>query len=149
MTGTAGGSTADHPVLLVEDDPDDAHLLRRAFRRVRPELRLEHVADGERAVARLADEDAPLPAVVLLDLKLPRMSGFEVLGWIRADRRVRRLPVVVLTSSRLHDDVGRAYDLGANSYLVKPTASEALVSMMADVDRYWLGANEPPPTAPG
>lgn len=146
MTNPAGGPFANHPVLLVEDDPDDAHLLRRAFRRVRPTLRLEHLADGEQAVARLADEDASLPSVVLLDLKLPRMSGFEVLGWIRADRRVRRVPVVVLTSSRLHNDVGRAYDLGANSYLVKPTASEALVAMMADVDRYWLCANELPPT---
>ena len=136
-------------VLLVEDDPDDAHLLRRAFRRARPGLRLEHGEDGERAVARLAEDGAPVPAVVLLDLKLPRMSGFEVLGWIRAAPRVRRVPVVVLTSSRLRDDVGRAYDLGANSYLVKPTAPEALGLMMADVDRYWLSLNEQPPSAVG
>ena len=134
-------------VLLVEDDPDDAHLLRRAFRRARPGLRLEHAEDGERAVARLADEGAPVPAVVLLDLKLPRMSGFEVLRWMRADPRVSSVPVVVLTSSRLRSDVGQAYDLGANSYLVKPTAPEALASMMADVDRYWLIHNERPPLA--
>lgn len=90
-----------------------------------------------------------MPAIVLLDLKLPRMSGFEVLGWIRTDQRVRRLPVVVLTSSRLRGDVGRAYDLGANSYLVKPTVPEALASMMADVGRYWFGLNERPPSISG
>ncbi len=145
----AADPSDDRLVLLVEDDPDDAHLLRRAFRRARPGLRLEHVEDGERAVARLADEGAPVPAVVLLDLKLPLMSGFEVLGWIRADLRVRRVPVVVLTSSRLRDDVGRAYDLGANSYLVKPTAPEALGPMMADVDRYWFALNERPPSTGG
>lgn len=139
----------DRLVLLVEDDPDDAHLLRRAFRHAGPRLRLEHVEDGERAIARLNDQEAPMPAVILLDLKLPRMSGFEVLGWIRANRRMRRVPVVVLTSSRLRDDVGRAYDLGANSYLVKPTAPEALTSMMVDVERYWLGLNERPPSPSG
>lgn len=147
MADASTHPAGDRLVLLVEDDPDDVHLLRRAFRRATPRLLLEHVADGEGAMARLTDHAAPLPAVVLLDLKLPRMSGFEVLGWIRADRRVRRLPVVVLTSSGLSDDVGRAYDLGANSYLVKPTAPEALTSMMSDVDRYWLRANEPPPPA--
>ncbi|HEV7265608.1 MAG TPA: response regulator [Falsiroseomonas sp.] len=137
------------PVLLVEDDPDDTHLLRRAFRRVRPELELEHAEDGERAVARLREVGAAVPAVVLLDLKLPRLSGFEVLGWMRADPRLRRVPVIVLTSSRLRDDVGRAYDLGANSYLVKPTAPEALAQMMAEVDRYWLALNEGPPAVHG
>jgi CheY-like chemotaxis protein len=134
----------DRLVLLVEDDPDDVDLLRRAFRRATSGLRLEHAEDGERAVARLSDEEAPVPAVVLLDLKLPRMSGFEVLRWMRADPRVRSVPVVVLTSSRLRGDVGQAYDLGANSYLVKPTAPEALAAMMADVDRYWLTHNERP-----
>jgi CheY-like chemotaxis protein len=72
-----------------------------------------------------------------------------VLGWIRADPRVRRVPVIILTSSRMQDDVGQAYDLGANSYLMKPTAPEALMLMMADVDRYWFSLNERPPPAAG
>ncbi|WP_207539615.1 response regulator [Sabulicella rubraurantiaca] len=141
----AAASRDDRLVLLVEDDPDDVILMRRALRRLPAPLQVEHLEDGERAIARLADEQKPVPAVVLLDLKLPRLSGFEVLRWMRDQPRAKRVPVVVLTSSALKDDVGRAYDLGANSYLVKPGAPEALAAMMADVDRYWLTLNERPP----
>jgi CheY-like chemotaxis protein len=139
-------------VLLVEDNRDDALLIRRAFRKARlaPPA---HVEDGEAAVAYLvhagADGDgAPgaLPALVLLDLKLPRKSGLDVLAWLRAQDTLRRLPVVVLTSSREAPDVRRAYDLGANSYLVKPVGFEALLQLVETLGLYWLTLNEPPDT---
>ena len=119
-------------VLLVEDNRDDALLMGRAFRKAGLAAPA-HVEDGEAAVAYLAQAAAsgdrapgPLPGLVLLDLKLPRKSGLEVLEWLRAQDALRRLPVVVLTSSREAPDIRRAYDLGANSYLVKPVGFEAL-----------------------
>jgi CheY-like chemotaxis protein len=139
-------------VLLVEDNRDDALLIRRAFRKVglAPPA---HVEDGEAAVAYLvhagADGDgAPglLPRLVLLDLKLPRKSGLDVLAWLRVQDTLRRLPVVVLTSSRAAPDVRRAYDLGANSYLVKPVGFEALLQLVETLGLYWLTLNEPPDT---
>jgi CheY-like chemotaxis protein len=137
-------------VLLVEDNRDDALLIRRAFRKAGLAAPA-HVEDGEAAVAYLvhagADEDgAPglLPGLVLLDLKLPRKSGLDVLAWLRVQDTLRRLPVVVLTSSRAAPDVRRAYDLGANSYLVKPVGFEALLQLVETLGLYWLTLNEPP-----
>jgi DNA-binding response OmpR family regulator len=86
---------------------------------------------------------------VLLDLKLPRRSGLEVLGWLRSQEALRRIPVVVLTSSREVPDVDRAYDLGANSFLVKPSAPADLVALIHSLARYWLHWNEPPNLRPG
>jgi len=86
----------------------------------------------------------PLPALMLLDLKLPRKSGLEVLAWLREQRGLLRLPVVVLTSSKESVDVGQAYDLGANSYLVKPVAFDKLLEMVKALGLYWLILNEKP-----
>ena len=137
-------------ILLVEDEPDDAHLLIRAFRKAGAANPIRHVADGDAAIAYFAGEapfgnrqEYPLPIVVLLDLKLPRRSGFEVLAWLRDQPVLRRLPVVVLTSSGQLDDVNRAYDLGANSYLVKPVTTVALHDMVRAVHAYWIGLNRP------
>ena len=109
------------------------------------------VRDGDQAVAYLegkgdyADrKQHPLPVVVLLDLKLPRRSGLEVLEWMRAQPDLRRIPVVVLTSSRESVDVNKAYDLGANSYLVKPVTFNDLVELITTLDLYWLILNERP-----
>jgi DNA-binding response OmpR family regulator len=109
------------------------------------------VLDGEEAVVYLAGEGRyadrlryPLPGLVLLDLKLPRRSGLEVLQWLREQQVLRRLPVVVLSSSREATDIDRAYDLGANSYLVKPVGSDALLGMVRAMDGYWLSHNELP-----
>ncbi|CAA9272627.1 MAG: hypothetical protein AVDCRST_MAG27-3196 [uncultured Craurococcus sp.] len=137
------GSEDEARVLLVEDNPDDAELITRAFRKAGLAVILEHVADGEAAVARLARADAPAVGLVLLDLKLPLRSGFEVLGWIRdeAEVAVRRIPVVVLTSSDQERDVRQAYDLGANSYLVKPVGAPALLDMARSLNGYWLRLN--------
>lgn len=138
-------------VLLVEDNPDDVDLITHAFRKVQVPHPLEVVSDGELAIEYLAGppafkdrEQDPLPAVVLLDLKLPRKSGFAVLEWIRENPALRHLPVVVLTSSNQEEDVRRAYELFANSYLVKPVRRDALIDMVQMVSRYWADLNQLP-----
>jgi len=140
-----------YPILLVEDSPDDALLIQRAFRKANLANPVELVRDGEEAVAYLSgkapyDDRArfPLPVFMLLDLKLPRRSGLEVLAWVRKESVVKRLPVVVLTSSRESVDVNQAYDLGVNSYLTKPVGFEALLEMVKNVNLYWLVMNENP-----
>lgn len=138
-------------LLLVEDDPNDVMLFRRAKDKSNLAHPLQVVEDGEAAVAYLSGQDQyadrnryPLPALMLLDLKLPRKSGLEVLAWLRQQPGIHRLPVVVLTSSRENLDVGRAYDLGANSYLVKPVAFDNLLEMVKALGLYWLILNEKP-----
>lgn len=144
---------SDHrpPILVVEDDENDVVLIGRAFRRGRLANPLRFVGDGEAArnylagTGEFADRDAhPLPVLVLLDLKLPRLSGLELLEWLRADGSLSGVPVVVLTSSRENRDLERAYALGANSYLVKPVAFEALLELVQAIDLYWLVMNEAP-----
>lgn len=144
-------SASVYPILLVEDSPDDALLIQRAFRKANLANPVELVRDGEEAVAYLSGAEPyedrarfPLPVFMLLDLKLPRRSGLEVLGWVREQPALRRLPVVVLTSSRESVDVNRAYDLGVNSYLTKPVGFEALIEMVKSINLYWLVLNENP-----
>ncbi len=140
-----------HTILLVEDDPNDVLLIRRAFRKSNVANPIQVVGDGEEAIAYLSGqgpyadrERYPLPLLLLLDLKLPRKSGFEVLEWLRQQPGLKRLPVVVLTSSAETPDVNRAYDLGANSYLVKPVRFEDLLHMVRTLNLYWLIINEKP-----
>lgn len=139
------------PILLAEDDPDDVLLLRRAFARANVANPLVVVSDGDEAVeylsgsGRYTDHGShPLPAVLLLDLKMPRRNGFEVLEWLRSQPGLTALPVVVLTSSRESADVRRAYELGANSYLVKPGSPDALLAVVRGLGLYWLLLNERP-----
>lgn len=136
------------PVLLVEDDPDDAALIEHAFKKAGIVNPLIVVADGEKAINYLlgnsvySDRDAyPLPGLMLLDLKLPRRSGFEVLAILRANDGIKRIPVVVLTSSGQEADIKRAYDAGANSYLVKPVGGDALVAMVQSLHAFWIKLN--------
>jgi CheY-like chemotaxis protein len=142
-------NTERSPVLMVEDDPNDVVLVRRAFRKANLPHPLHAVEDGDAAIAYLGGEGvhanretSPVPRLILLDLKLPRKSGLEVLEWIKSQARLRRIPVVVLTSSRQPSDVNRAYDLGVNSYLVKPVSFDRLLAMVTTIDAYWLGLNE-------
>jgi CheY-like chemotaxis protein len=138
-------------LLHVEDDPNDVLLLQRAFRKANSPLGIQAVTDGDKAVAYLsgADEYAdrekfPLPAVVLLDLKMPRKSGLEVLQWIRNEQKLRRLIVIVFTSSKHDEDVNKAYEIGANSYLVKPVGFDMLVDVAKMIQQYWINTNERP-----
>lgn len=134
-------------VLVVEDNPDDVELTLRAFRRASLTNPVQVARDGVEALDVLLGEGkgrAPLPRVVLLDLKLPRVSGLEVLARLREDERTRNLPVVVLTSSREEPDVKRAYELGVNSYVVKPVEFEKFVDAVGKVGQYWLLLNLPP-----
>lgn len=138
-------------ILLVEDNTDDVFLIQRAFRTANLANPIRVIGDGEEAIAYLGGQGRytdraryPLPVLLLLDLKLPRRSGLEVLEWRLTQPGLRRLPTVVLTSSRENVDVNRAYDLGANSYLVKPVAFEALMDIVKTLNLYWLILNEPP-----
>jgi len=144
--------TRTHTILLVEDNPVDILLMQRTFRNgTFANTSLQIVRDGDAAVFYLNGdgeysdrERYPLPAVILLDLKLPRRSGHEVLGWLKEQPELKRLPVVILTSSRQPCDVVRAYDLGVNSYLVKPIGFASLLEMMNSFSDYWLNHNELP-----
>ena len=140
-----------YTILLVEDNPNDILLIQRAFRKAQLANSIQMVENGEEAVAYLAGqgpyadrERYPLPALILLNLKLPRKSGLETLAWLRQQPGLKRLPVVVLTSSREPSDINRAYDLGANSYLTKPAALDALPDVVKILSLYWLTLNEKP-----
>jgi CheY-like chemotaxis protein len=135
-------------ILIVEDEADDAELLGYAFDKIGVANPRRMVANGEEAAFYLqgagpyADRVRyPLPGLVLLDLKLPRRSGFEVLELIRGNPTTRPIPVVVLTSSDNHEDIKRAYSVGANSYLVKPVTRDALFAMVRALDAFWIKLN--------
>lgn len=134
-------------VILVEDDPDDVELTLRALSKARLLNPIRVARDGVEALDLLlgagSDRIGRLPRVVLLDLKLPRLGGLEVLERLRADERTKNLPVVVLTSSREEPDIRRAYSLGVNSYIVKPVHFEDFVRAVGEVGLYWLVLNQP------
>ncbi len=137
----------DPLILLVEDDEDTVELARRALRASGLPVRLAVARDGAEALDDLLDA-APgteRPRVVVLDLRLPKLDGFEVLRRLRADPRARLLPVVVLTSSRDEGDIARAYALGANSYVRKPVEAERFREGISLIARYWGSQNETPP----
>jgi two-component system response regulator len=140
-------------VLLVEDNPDDAEFTLRALRKANVALRVALVEDGVSALefvfrtgSHAERTPATLPRVVLLDLKLPKIDGLEVLRRIKSDPRTRALPIVVLTSSREQRDIHDAYVHGANSYIVKPIEYAELIAKLGDLVRYWLQLNETPRT---
>ena len=138
-------------VLLVEDNPRDAELTLRALRKRNLANHVVHVKDGREALDWLNGTGAyadrnPLnqPKIILLDLKLPRVDGLEVLRAIRADERTRRIPVVILTSSREQRDIVESYNLGVNSYIVKPVDFDNFSSAVAALGHYWLLLNHEP-----
>jgi CheY-like chemotaxis protein len=135
-------------VLLVEDDLDHAELVKRGLDECHGNLELVHVEDGEAALAYLRGRDAAdspeRPHLILLDLRLPRIDGLEVLREIKASPDLSDIPCVVLTTSRAEGDMVKAYRLHANSYLVKPGSYEGFVTLMAEVERYWLRQNSRP-----
>jgi len=135
-------------ILLVEDNPNDIELTRRALVRHRIANELVVAHDGVEALEYLLGKEGEplrrLPAVVLLDLKLPRVDGLEVLREIRADARTRFLPVVILTTSNEERDIVEGYSLGANSYICKPVDFEQFSEAIRQLGMYWLVLNQPP-----
>jgi CheY-like chemotaxis protein len=142
----------DQPlILLVEDRGDDILLIQRAFERAKIETAMQVVRDGEETISYLSGigkysnrAEYPLPWLILLDLKMPRMDGFEVLKWIRQQPGCQSLIVVVLTSSEQMRDVNTAYALGANSFMVKPFDFENTIALVQVVHQYWLKWNRLP-----
>lgn len=133
------------PILLVDDDEVDVLMFRRALAKTAPAYPLAVVREGQQAVDYLAGEGAfsdrrrhPLPAYVLLDLKLPRRSGLEVLAWMRTTDGVKGIPVTILSGSAEGDDIERSRALGIDEYLVKPADFAELLSMVEELDRRWI-----------
>jgi CheY-like chemotaxis protein len=136
----------ENKILHVEDNPDDVMLMSLAFNRAGVGAKLHVVSDGDAAITALEQSFANggPPVCVLLDVKLPRISGLEVLAWIREQPSLRRLPVILLTSSSQTADINRAYDLGANSFLVKPPDLDSLTQLVKTVAHYWVQTNVRP-----
>lgn len=139
-------------ILLVEDNPSDVGLTKRAFEKYYISNELVVAEDGQEAIDYLfgtgthaGREITDLPAVVLLDLKLPKLNGLEVLRRIRGHPQTKRLPVVILTTSREEEDINESYDLGANSYIRKPVDFQQFAEALRQLGLYWLVLNEPPP----
>jgi CheY-like chemotaxis protein len=133
------------PVLYAEDEENDAFFLKRAFKQAQVPNPLVVVPDGQAAIdyfsgAGIFTERSqyPIPELVILDLKMPKLSGLEVLHWIRQDASLASLPVVILSSSTQDDDMHRAYSHGANAYLIKPSDPEALQVMVKSIHGFWL-----------
>lgn len=132
-------------ILMAEDDPDDRLLVREAFEESRLLNELRFVEDGEELLEYLrrqgsyADaESAPKPGLILLDLNMPRKDGREALREIKADPDLRRIPIVVMTTSKAEEDIFRSYDMGASSYISKPVTFERLVELMKSLGNYWI-----------
>jgi two-component system, response regulator len=132
-------------ILLVEDNPNDAELTLRALTKNNLANHVVHAKDGAEALEFIFGKNGDVenkPKVILLDLKLPKVDGIEVLAKLKTDERTKRIPVVVLTSSREDYDLARCYDLGVNSYIVKPVEFESFVKAVTELGFYWLLLNE-------
>ena len=141
------------PILIAEDNANDAELTLAALQRLKLDNELVIVRDGAEALdflhcrAQFAGRSSGQPAVILLDLKMPRVDGLETLRLIRADAELRTLPVVILTSSREESDLIKGYQFGANSYVVKPVDFDQFTAAISHVGVFWASINEPPPSA--
>jgi two-component system, response regulator len=138
----------DKTILLVEDNADDRNFTIRAFKKNKFPNPVAVACDGAEALTMLLRDDhgaQDSPALVLLDLNMPKVNGLEVLRRIRADPRTRLIPVVILTSSQLDEDIRQAYDLGANGYVLKPVNLSEFNEAILAVGTFWLSLNEPPP----
>ena len=140
-------------ILLVEDDANDVFFMKRAMKLAGMLNPVQVASDGRKAMHYLGGTDEysdraqfPLPCLVLLDLKLPHVMGLDVLKWIREQPELRGVIVLVFTASKLPPDISKAYFLGANSYLVKPSEPDGLVETVRLIKEYWLDLNQPAPT---
>jgi CheY-like chemotaxis protein len=139
-------------ILIADDDAQDTMLVRIAVEKAALGLRLETVGDGQEAIdylmgrSQYSDRQAhPFPSMLLLDLKMPRLSGFDVLDFVRREPGLRQLPIIIFSSSDDPKDIRRAYDAGANSYLCKPHANDDLSALLKALEAYWCKYNHFPP----
>ena len=137
-------------VLHIDDDPNDTELFQAAARRAKVQFCVQNVSDAEQAMAYLSGRGIyanrrayPLPSLILLDLKMPRATGFDVLHWIRNHPEVGSLPIVIFSGSELQDDIQQAYAGGADSYLVKPIGFNALIELVKNIDASWIAGQVP------
>ena len=132
----------DYPILLAEDNTDDILMVKRAWKKGLLKNNLHIVNDGEEAIdflyRRGKYSDAPKPSLILLDLKMPKIDGFKVLEIIKNDEELKQIPVIVLTGSNRDKDLERAYELGCNSYIVKPVTLDNFIQAVVDIQRYWI-----------
>jgi len=149
MSESAGLDLVD--VLLVEDDPGDVLMTREAFEHYEIRNNLHVVGDGDQALHFLRKTGdyigVPTPGLILLDLNLPRRNGLEVLAELKSDRELLSIPVVVLTTSKAEEDILRAYDLGVNSFILKPVTFQSLVELTLTLSKYWFEVVELPAEA--
>jgi CheY-like chemotaxis protein len=143
------GPTSSIELLLVEDDPGDAMMTREALNQAKVVHQLHVVDNGEAAIAFLRQEgeyaDVPRPDLIFLDLNLPRVDGREVLAFVKGDDSLRRIPLVILTTSDSEDDIARSYDLHANAYVTKPVDFESFLNAVRQVDDFFLTVAKLPP----
>ena len=143
-------STYDNPILLAEDNLDDILIIKRVWKKGKIKNRLFIVRDGEEAIDFLYKKktykNAPKPSLMLLDLKMPKMDGFEVLQKVREDDSLKNMPIIVLTTSNREKDVNRAYKLGCNSYIIKPVNFDNFIKAIMQIQNYWLYLCELPTT---
>ncbi|MBI3520461.1 MAG: response regulator [Bacteroidetes bacterium] len=143
--------THETDILLIEDNMHDAELAIRALKKNNLANNLIHLKDGAEAIDYIFGEGnfsgrnlEDIPKVILLDLKMPKVNGIEVLARLKSDERTRKIPVVILTSSKEDPDIQTCYDLGANSYVVKPVEFTEFVKVVSDLGLYWMIINQPP-----
>jgi len=141
-------SMSEQPILLVDDNPDDIMIAKRAFKKCAIRNKVYVTEDGEEAIQFLRKEgtykDVPKSGLVILDLNMPKVDGFEVLKTIKGDSKLKSIPIIVLTSSSRSEDVERAYKLGCNSFVVKPASFEDFVEAVMEIKRYWLTLSKIP-----
>jgi two-component system response regulator len=131
-------------ILLVEDNPDDAELTIRALRKSHLANHLLHLSDGQEALDFLYDKTNEIPRLVLLDLKMPKVDGLDVLRKIKSDENLKLIPVVMLTSSKQESDIIASYKLGVNAYIVKPVDFDQFIKAVTELGLFWLVLNQPP-----
>lgn len=138
----------ERPILLVDDNPDDVMIAKRAFSKCEIRNKVYVTEDGEEAIHFLRKEgkyaDVPTSGLIFLDLNMPKMNGFEVLQTIKNDKKLKSIPVIVLTSSSRPEDIDRAYKLGANSFIVKPASFEDFMKAVKEIKHYWLSLSKIP-----
>lgn len=138
-------------ILLVEDNPDDVRITERALTKGKVLNKLYVARDGQEAIDFLFNEGqyadpqkAPKPGLILLDINLPKVNGIDVLKKVKANEKLRRIPIIMLTVSKRDEDIIRSYDLGVNSYIIKPVEFDKFVEMIKNIELYWLLTNIPP-----